>query len=360
VVADQMDNVFESPTDGLPGGVYQYLFPCPLSLTPRANLNRLHSDAIRNIPTSRLLGTGGFGSVYLGQIGTMEVAVKRLHSSTKNVAAVKESFEAEQRLIRLSHPNVVRLLASTTDTRSDAAVIVMEYAGDCSLQHIINQSEEPIDICTRIRYALNIASGLDYIHGQCIVHLDLKPANIIVSSNDACKIVDFGCCQETTGNTGEVSPTHRSCLTGTFAYRAPELFKGKAPSTKADLYAFGVTLWQMLSMEQPYSCKAQECVIFAVVSTNLRPQLPDNIRFDRSLDNPVEDCYRELYRQCWDADIDTRPSAADVVDVLSTWREEVSSYDDSVTSCDTVRDYEQHDHELYSKTFDTSFHITAC
>ena len=356
-----MDDAFESPALGQSGGALRFVFPRPISQVPRANVNNLTSEAIRNIRTSRLLGTGGFGSVYLGQIGAVEVAVKRLHSNTKNVAARDESFVAEQRLLRLSHPNIIRMLASTSDTQPANAVMVMEYAGDSTLQGVINESDDPIDICTRIRYALNIASGLDYIHSNRIVHLDLKPANIIISRKDDCKILDFGCCQETEGNTGVVSPTNRSSLTGTFAYRAPELFRGKPPSTKADIYAFGVTLWQMLSMQQPYSGRQQECVIFAVVTRHLRPQLPDNLMLDRKIDHPVEDSYRELYKQCWDVDVHIRPNAADLVDVLSTWKGELSSYDDNdVTSgCDSDMEVENNcsDYELYSYTRRASFNI---
>ena len=61
----------------------------------------------------------------------------------------------------------------------------------------------------RLRYAQHIASGLAYAHSQCVVHLDIKPANILLSPDDTCKVADFGCCQVLERNTGMVSPTNR-------------------------------------------------------------------------------------------------------------------------------------------------------
>lgn len=76
------------------------------------------------------------------------------------------------------------------------------------------------------------------------------------------------------GGTGRVSPTQRaSLLTGTFAYRAPELLRGEAPGTEADVYSFGVTLWQMESRRVPYAGQDPHAVVFGVVAYNLRPNV---------------------------------------------------------------------------------------
>ena len=97
---------------------------------------------ITNIRYGRLIGKGGFGSVYIAKLDkvSLPVAVKRLHSHIKNTAAIRESFQAECRLLEYSHPNIVRVLKVVTGTPLGEAIIVMEYAGAHNLQHMINKA----------------------------------------------------------------------------------------------------------------------------------------------------------------------------------------------------------------------------
>ena len=82
----------------------------------------------------------------------------------------------------------------------------------------------------------------------------------------------ISCCEVLEGETGRVSPTRRmSLLTGTFPYRAPELLRGDAPDTKADIYSLGVTLWQMESRQTPYAGHEPHAIVFNVVAYNARP-----------------------------------------------------------------------------------------
>ena len=120
-----------------------------------------------------------------------------------------------------------------------------------------------------------------------------------------------------------VSPTSRASLTGTYAYRAPELLRGETPTAKADIYSFGVTQWQMLSRRRPYENLHQHCVIFGVVANNMRPEQPGDVCHT----DMVDACFRELYCQCWQTAPSDRPTADDMVDVFSTWSDVIS--DDS-------------------------------
>ena len=265
---------------------------------------------------TRLLGTGGFGSVYQGLLNRTPVAVKKLHACTKNERARDESYRAELNVLFLKHKNIVRLLGSSPRDNGAGALIVMEYVGEVNLQQRISNPRACLGVRARLRHARDISRALCYIHTNNVIHLDVKPSNVLLTARGVCKLGDFGCCQRAISGTGMVSPTQRSYLTGTFAYRAPELLRGEAPSFKADIYSIGVTLWQMLSRENPYGSENQHVVIFGVVAYNLRPDSRNPPDVD---DDAVEECYRDLYRQCWEADFDNRPSAADLQEVLELW-----------------------------------------
>lgn len=125
-----------------------------------------------------------------------------------------------------------------------------------------------------------------------------------------CKLGDFGCCEVVEDM--PVSPT-RSYLTGTFAYRAPELLRGQSASCKADIYSIAICLWQFWTRDIPYRGKNQHVVIFGVVSKGLRPKL--------SPDNMPDNKYHELMTSCWNAQPDKRPSSKELLDVLACWSE---------------------------------------
>ena len=265
----------------------------------------------------RVLGAGGFGSVYLGTFKGETVAVKIMHKFTKNPAAQVESFKAELHVLQFKHPNIIKTLAAThIDQFDEGAWVVMEYVSNMSLSSLINDPSETLDANRRLKYSYQIASALAYAHKHKVAHLDLKPANILISTKDDCKVGDFGCSQQCAFETGIVSPTNRSVLTGTYAYRAPELLKGQPPTFRADVYSYGITLWQMRSRETPFGSQNQHVVIFGVVAKGLRPPNPDPTD-----DDPFELSYKELYEQCWVACPLDRPSSQDLVDLLNIWRD---------------------------------------
>ncbi|KAL3868670.1 hypothetical protein ACJMK2_041448 [Sinanodonta woodiana] len=265
----------------------------------------------------KIVGSGGFGSVYLARCNDKEVAVKVMHKVTKNPAAQLESFKAELNVMHFHHPHIVKILAVTPLEEFDSdGWIVMEYIGHRSLQGLIDDCTVSLNEHRRLKYAIQIADALTYAHKNSVAHMDLKPANILITSLDDCKLGDFGCSQILECDTGIVSPTERSVLTGTYAYRAPELLRGEAPTSRADIFSYGITLWQMLSRKTPYSGENQHVVIFGVVAYGTRPKHPEGLE-----SNPFELCYKDLYSQCWNARASDRPSAIEVYELLNIWKE---------------------------------------
>ena len=189
-----------------------------------------------------ILGSGGFGTCSEATFENIRVCTKQLNRTSKKKAAL-QSFHAETRkeFFNFDHPNVVRLLAASQpafydDESVSELLMVFELIQGRTLQSIIDDQDESIDLARMCRYGHEVSSALDYVHSFNIAHLDVKPANIMVSLDGVCKLADFGCsqCIEAIPNT----PT-KSLLTGTLAYRAPELLKGGSPSAKCDVYAVG-------------------------------------------------------------------------------------------------------------------------
>lgn len=265
---------------------------------------------IKEVTINKLLGSGGFGSVYEATYKNQKVALKQLHTNCKNKKAAMQSFKAETRhevLSLMDHPNIVKTLAvASASSLDDEPCFLMEYVSTKTLQHLLHDQDEKFDDFRRIRIASQMARALVYIHQNGIVHLDLKPVNILMTSDGNCKIADFGCCQYIEDHPNTPS---RSYVTGTFAYRAPELLKGEDPTYKADVFSFGICLWQLWSREIPYKLQNHQVVIFRVVACNLRPTMPSG------LDNR----YVDLMTSSWAASANNRPSMENIASTLSSW-----------------------------------------
>lgn len=291
------------------------------SFTNESSDDVFYKNKTLKMQMGKLLGSGGFGSVFEGKCAGRKFAVKKLHHNQKNPYAIAESFHAERAVMSLKHRNIVRILATTIDAKKNLDAdrfVLMEYAGNRNLLTLLNDDQTRITRLNRLRYASDIANALHYIHKMNIVHLDVKPANIIVTLKNTCKLGDFGCCKILPEH-GEGSPTTptNSSLTGTLAYTSPELLKGEFPTCKADMYAYGICLWQLLTREKPYGNENMYVVIFGVVSYKLRPTITSKQESNNK-------SYVQLMRSLWSASPQDRPSATQVVVKLRSMRKSKS------------------------------------
>ncbi|KAG8442037.1 hypothetical protein GDO86_010999 [Hymenochirus boettgeri] len=259
------------------------------------------------------LGSGGFGSVYRAKYKGETVALKVVKRCTKNRLASRQSFWAELNAARLQHQHVVRVLAASASCPGDQGspgTIIMEYTGTGTLHRRIYGCSSPLGTDTCLRYALHVVDGLSFLHRGGVVHLDLKPANVLLAPGDLCKIGDFGCSQRLQDCAGGSDCPQLRHLGGTYTHRAPELLKGEAVTAKADIYSFAITLWQMVTQEQPYTGDRQ-CVLYAVVAYGLRPEM------GRGFSSAEEgDAVRDIVQSCWAASPIERPSAEEVMEKL--------------------------------------------
>lgn len=191
----------------------------------------------------RELGRGGMGCVYEAiQLElNRRVAMKVLNADRFGDAESRQRFLAEARILaRLSHPGIVTLYDAELD--GNCPVIVMEYVEGDSLERIVRHKGK-LSFKEAVLYALPLLDGLAYLHDAGVLHRDLKPENILVPADGPPKLADFGIALAE----GAGRLTAEGYLVGTPMYMAPELLKGEAPSPATDQYAFGVTLFRMLT-----------------------------------------------------------------------------------------------------------------
>ncbi len=237
-----------------------------------------------------LIGRGGMASVYRCRDLTLgrEVAIKILESDLAADATFRTRFRLEaQAASRMSHPTIVRVYDAGEDTETDAdgntravPYIVMELVSGQTLKDII--AAGPVTIDDAIRYTDGILEALEYSHRAGVVHRDIKPGNVMVTSAGQVKVMDFGIARAVSDSSSTVAET--TAILGTAAYFSPEQAKGEPVDSRADVYSAGVVLYELLTGRPPFRGESPVAVAYQHVSeTPLAPsELVETV--PRSLD----------------------------------------------------------------------------
>jgi eukaryotic-like serine/threonine-protein kinase len=226
------------------------------------------------------LGEGGMGEVYRARDAELkrDVAVKILPADLAVDPERSGRFDREgQALAALNHPHIAQVYGFAHEGALRA--IVMELVEGPTLAERIGRGALPLD--EALPLAIQLADALEYAHERGIVHRDLKPANIKLTADGEVKVLDFGLAKalagEAAGSAGDplgTSPTMMSpvvsrvgVILGTAAYMAPEQARGAAVDKRADIWAFGVVLFEMLTGKACFTGDTVTDVLAAVVKT---------------------------------------------------------------------------------------------
>ncbi len=193
----------------------------------------------------RHLGSGTFGDVYLGEQIYLKTyaAIKVLHAQLDQMEF--ERFLEEARTITaLEHPHIVRVLSFSI--QHQIPYLVMQLAQSSLKDRFAPSHPQPIEAI--LPYVRQAAKGLQYAHNQRVMHLDIKPANLLLSTQNQVLLADFGL-----ATTLQTQRTHRTVhgFAGTAAYAAPEQFQNR-PGLASDQYALGVIVYQWLVGRLPF------------------------------------------------------------------------------------------------------------
>ncbi|HEY2602432.1 MAG TPA: protein kinase [Thermoleophilaceae bacterium] len=191
----------------------------------------------------RRLGSGGAATVFLCEDQRLgrKVAVKRMHAHSPE--DIQARLRREARLgASLSHPNLVSVF--DTQTYEEGVFIVMEYVDGETLADALSRG--PIDSARTVEILRGVASALDRVHAEGIVHRDVKPANVLLGKDGSVKLADLGV-GLATDNT---RITQSGQVLGTPAYMSPEQIDGARPTPAVDIYALGAMAYEMLAGEK--------------------------------------------------------------------------------------------------------------
>ena len=223
------------------------------------------------------LGSGGFGSVYLAKDTWIdkEVAIKVPHKQNLNF---RELLREPRLLAALDHPNIVSI--TTAEKEDNIFFIVMEYVDGDTLENIIAH-DGALDTARTLDYTMQIASAVDHAHRQGVIHRDLRPPNVLVSSDSGnLKVADFG-----TSRFLEIA-AHGTTVIGSPPYMAPEQFEGKAVFA-SDIYSLGITMYQMLTGALPYETPAPTDLDKLISGELVRPPRLENPTIPKAINDIV-------------------------------------------------------------------------
>lgn len=288
--------------------------PAQVALDPEFQLS------LNEIEFGPQIGVGQVGPTYAARWRGTEVAVKvttlrAAGQPSMDEAREKEllkSFHTEVDVIsKLRHPNVCLFLGVAV--APPTYCLVLEYLGGGTLFERLREAPE-IDT---LRIATGVARGMAYIHSKHLIHRDLKSPNLLCDRHGGVKVTDFGLSVFDMPRMG--TKTEHTAETGTYRWMAPEVVQHEPYSNKADVYSYGIILWECLTKKLPYEGYTPVQAALGVVMNGLRPELPEC----------APQSIQELIRECWDLSPSSRPSFDAIVARLEGFEDSMSAKEKS-------------------------------
>jgi len=293
--------------DALQSGIQVTYPPCQI------NIGRLRYN-VRHI-----LGRGSYGTVFKGQFtppghGRKEVAVKKLKEALCPSSVVTFLEEAAMLNRQLKHKHIIALygVAIEVDNHKLLSVaLVFELCPGSLKSHIFGNDNRipwktPNAATDTFRWTREILDALEFIHSKNIVHRDLKLDNILISRRNQIKVADLGLAKLKDRITGTVC--------GTILYMAPEVHEGKPYCTKADMYSFGLMMWEMWFGKRVFSGLSYQSLglsdfLRRISEGHYRPQTPRNDRRFKPNLPPTQ--LTKLMTSCWQTEPSKRTTATE-------------------------------------------------
>src|SRR5216684_1503822 len=228
------------------------------------------------------LGTGGMGEVYRAEDTKLkrQVALKRMASHLRGQPLYRERFLQEaERASRVSDPHVAAL--HDVFEENGEIFLVMEYVEGLDLRKNL---QRPVTLKQVMDIAVQCAQALVAAHEHGIVHCDIKPENIMLTSTGQVKILDFGVAKHLPRSDQSSTVDRAGTFAGTPAYMSPEVLLEQAPDGRADVFSLGVVFYEVLTGQHPFMASS-----FVATTDRIRRETPASVRiFNPSVSEDLE------------------------------------------------------------------------
>uniref|UniRef100_A0A453LI12 non-specific serine/threonine protein kinase n=1 Tax=Aegilops tauschii subsp. strangulata TaxID=200361 RepID=A0A453LI12_AEGTS len=251
------------------------------------------------------VASGSYGDLYRGTYCSQDVAIKVLKPERVNVDMQREFAQEVYIMRKVRHKNVVQFIGACT--KPPRLCIVTEFMSGGSVYDYLHKHKGIFKLPALVGVAMDVSKGMSYLHQNNIIHRDLKTANLLMDENGMVKVADFGVARV------KVQSGVMTAETGTYRWMAPEVIEHKPYDHKADVFSFGILLWELLTGKIPYEYLTPLQAAVGVVQKGLRPTIPKNAHAKLA----------ELLQKCWQQDPAERPDFSEILEALKKIAEEV-------------------------------------
>ncbi|XP_020115320.1 serine/threonine-protein kinase STY46 [Ananas comosus] len=251
------------------------------------------------------VASGSYGDLYRGTYCSQDVAIKVLKPERINVDMQREFAQEVYIMRKVRHKNVVQFIGACT--KPPSLCIVTEFMSGGSVYDYLHKHKGVFKLPALLRVAIDVSKGMNYLHQNNIIHRDLKAANLLMDENEVVKVADFGVARV------KAQSGVMTAETGTYRWMAPEVIEHKPYDQKADVFSFGILLWELLTGKIPYEYLTPLQAAVGVVQKGLRPTIPKN----------THPKLIELLERCWQQDPTQRPDFSEILETLQHLAKEV-------------------------------------
>ncbi|CAG8547196.1 12418_t:CDS:2, partial [Acaulospora morrowiae] len=258
-----------------------------------------------NFSTIEEIDRGGFGIICKAILLEETVVLKKLNEDGNEADLLNEIKHLKE---VCPHPNINSLLGITKDPKTKNTIIVLNYANEGNLQSYLKKNWINLIWRKKIKFALDVANGLEHLHKFKIIHRDLCPKNILVD-NGVLKIADFGC-----SKIFREDSLSNSKIFGKIAFIEPQCFISRQKfkrNFKSDIYSFGVIMWLISTGRKPFEDSNPYTLI---------QEIPKGLR-EKDLPQKTPSEYINIYQRSWDSDPEKRPQLIEIKKVLENLQE---------------------------------------